>query len=465
MIYEARESFWAYRRLMNPRMVTGWFAKDLARHLQAFALDLIAGKAPKLLISAPPQHGKSINAIDLVTWIAGLAPHLRTIYTSFSDRLGIRANLRVQRLMSSTKYRKVFPDTRIAQNGDRSDATRNRELIEFVNKDGYFRNTTVNGAVNGEGLDFGLIDDPLKGRKEANSEVVKDGVWEYFTDDFFTRFADGAGFLGIATRWATDDPIGRMIERFGSAVKVLCYPALAVCDEIHRREGDPLFPELKSRVFLEERKSVMSSASFEALYQGNPREAGGAFFKLAWFKYYTVLPILKFRIIFVDTAQKEKEHNDYSVFQCWGAGVDGRIYLIDQIRGKWESPDLKKRAIAFWNKHLADEDINHGSLRAMKVEDKVSGTGLIQELRRDGRIPVLPIPRHVDKLVRANDGVGYIESGYVMLPEGAEFLNDYLNEMEDFSADMGHEHDDQIDPTLDAIKDMLGSPLSMYDAV
>lgn len=461
MVYEARESFWAYRRLMNPRMKRGWFAKDIADNLQWFAEELIAMRSPKMVIAAPPQHGKSLNAVDLITWVAGRAPYLRTIYTSFSERLGVRANLRVQRIMSSSKYQRVFPDVKL----DKEGSTRNRELIEFAGEDGYFRNTTVNGAINGEGLDFGLIDDPLKGRKEANSQVAKTAAWDYFTDDYFTRFSDGAGFLVIATRWALDDPTGHIIEEFGDKVRVLKYPAIATEDDTHRKEGEPLFPELKSLGFLNERKKVMSSASFEALYQGNPRHVGGIIIHIEWFKYYTVVPQLLYRVIYGDTAQKTKEANDYSVFECWGVGVDGKIYLLDLIRDKWEAPELKTRAVAFWNKHLAYDELTYGALRVMKVEDKVSGTGLIQEIAKDGRIPIIGIERNVDKLTRVMDIVGHMESGYVVLPEGAPFVSDFLNECEDFRADLGHAHDDQIDPMVDAIKDMLGSPLSMFDAL
>lgn len=461
MVFEARESFWAYRRLMNPRMKRGWFAKDLAENLQWFADELIAQRSPKMVIAAPPQHGKSLNAVDLITWIAGRAPDLRTIYTSFSDRLGIRANLRVQRIMSSPKYQRVFPHVRLGKQG----ATRNRELIEFAGHDGYFRNTTVNGAINGEGLDFGLIDDPLKGRKEANSQRAKDQAWEYFTDDYFTRFSDGAGFLVIATRWALDDPTGHIIEEFRGQVRVLNYQALATKDEPHRKAGTALFPALKSEAFLMERKQVMSSASFEALYQGDPKKVGGAIIHIEWFKYYTVVPQLQYRIIYGDTAQKTKEANDYAVFACWGLGVDGKIYLLDLIRDKWEAPELTKRSVAFWNKHLAYDELTFGALRLMKVEDKVSGTGLIQTIKKEGRIPIVGIERSLDKLTRVMDGVGYIESGYVVLPEDAPFLSDFLDECEDFRADMGHDHDDQIDPMMDAIKDMLGSPLSMFDVL
>lgn len=118
--------------------------------------------------------------------------------------------------------------------------------------------------------------------------------------------------------------------------------------------------------------------------------------------------------------------------------------LIDQIRGKWEAPELLVQARAFWLKHLPLET---SPLRSMMVEDKVSGTGLIQTLRREG-IPVLPVQRHNDKISRAHDAAPFIESGNVLLPMDAPWLSDFLAEV---SAFPGGAHDDQLDPMFDAI--------------
>lgn len=452
---EARESFISYRKLINPKNKWGWWQEEVANELQQFFVDLIAGKRPKLVIQAPPQHGKSVQIIDFISWLAGKNPHLRTIYTSFSERLGVRANLKLQRLYDSEIYNEIFPNTLINKSNSvtiSGQFLRNREILEYCENEGYFRNTTVGGSITGEGLDLGVIDDPIKGRKEANSITVRDGVWDWFTDDFFTRFSEDAGLLCILTRWHVDDPIGRLIAKY-TDVKVLSYPAIAEKDEKHRKAGEALFPEHKSLSFLEERKSMMDSTSWLSLYQQSPIIVGGEIIKGAWFGRYSMLPKILYRKVFADTAQKTKEHNDYSVFECWGIGDDSKLYLIDMIRGKWEAPELKRKAVDFWNKHNSMVDC--GQLREMAVEDKASGTGLIQDIKRDARIPIKAIQRNIDKLTRVQDVISYIESGYVIIPKESPFVSDFLTECEAFTADNAHDHDDQIDPMCDAINDML----------
>lgn len=460
-IWEARENFWAYRQFINPKLKRGWWQREMARELQAFYNRLIAGERPKLVIEAPPQHGKSKMIVEFITWAAGKNPDLKTIYTSFSERLGVRANLLCQRIYMSPRYKKIFPDTLINEVGTASiaanEATRNRELLEYIGRDGCFRNTTVRGSITGESLDLGVIDDPIKGREEAGSKTVRDKTWDWFTDDFFTRFSDDAGFLSILTRWHVDDPIGRLRLHFGDEVKVVSYSAIAVKDEKSRKAGEPLFPELKSLDFLLERKKIMASVNWEALYQQNPQIVGGEIIKGEWFGSYNRLPPMQFRQVYADTAQKTEERNDYSVFECWGLGVDGKVYLIDLLRGKWEGPELERRAIAFWAKHKAADRATLGELRQFRVEDKSSGTGLIQSIKAKGKIPVAGIPRTKDKYTRVLDVLGYIEAGYVVIPEEAEFVNDFVAECEAFTADDSHMYDDQVDPMVDAINDMIAN--------
>lgn len=451
----ARCSFLAFRQLINPKDKWGWWQIEIARELQQFYDDMQAGKRPKLVIQAPPQHGKSVQIIDFIAWLAGINPDCRTIYTSFSERLGVRANLKLQRLYDSQLYKDIFPATRINQSNSvtvSGQFLRNREILEYCDHSGYFRNTTVGGSITGEGLDLGVIDDPIKGRKEANSITVRDSVWDWFTDDFFTRFSEDGSLLCILTRWHVDDPIGRLIKQYPE-VKLLSYPAIAEHDEPNRMAGEPLFPEHKSLGFLLERKTVMDTASWLSLYQQTPIVLGGEIIKGSWFGRYSILPVIKYRKIYADTAQKTKEHNDYSVFECWGLGDDNKIYLIDMIRGKWEAPDLKRKAVEFWLKHAALSQ--HGQLREMVVEDKASGTGLIQDIRRDAHIPIKAMQRNTDKLTRVQDVLAYIESGYVILPDNSAFVSDFVGECEAFTADNAHDHDDQIDPMCDAITDML----------
>lgn len=460
-IAQARESYWAFRRYMFPRMKRGWWQRAIAAALQQFWQDLKDGKRPKLLIQAPRQHGKTRQVVEFLAWAAGKDPDLRTIYASFSDRLGVRANLTMQRIIASPRYRRVFPETVLQMGKTPVDPTlpasqRTQDLVEYVGREGSFRNTTVAGSVNGEGLDIGVVDDPLKGRKEANSKTARDTAWHWFATDFMGCFADQAGLLVIATRRHVDDPTGRMIQEWGPALRVVSHAAIATRDEPHRREGEALFPELKSLEFLLGLRATMSSADWDATMQQDPRVQGGNIVKGEWFRFYDQLPVLRFRVVYADTALKTGQANDFSVFQCWGIGKDdGRLYLVDQIRGKWEAPELERRVKAFWAK-LADADpVKWGQLRQLKVEDKASGTGLIQKLSMEGRIPVVGIPRGVDKYSRMQDVLGYIEAGHVWLPAQAPFTSDLVAEAEAFTADGSHLHDDQLDPLMDAISDNL----------
>jgi hypothetical protein len=150
----ARENFWQYRITMNPRLILRekWFPRSLAIKLRKFWDDFKAGKRPVMLLETPPQHGKSLSVIDFIAWAVGHDPELRVIYTSFSDRLSIRVNLRMQRALDNPVYQRIFPNTKIeAKGGGR--ALRNYDILEFLDTDGYFRNSTVLGSITGEALD------------------------------------------------------------------------------------------------------------------------------------------------------------------------------------------------------------------------------------------------------------------------------------------------------------------------
>ena len=460
-IHEARKSFWAFRRFMNPDMKLGWWQREIARELQGFWNALERGEGPKLLIEAPRQHGKTRQIIEFLAWAAGKNPDLRQLYTSYSDELGVTANAELQKIFANERYRRIFPATRTKVTSSRDDDTSavqlNQDKIEFVGRRGSFINTTINGQVNGKSIGLGVVDDPIKSVKEARSVATRESTWRFISTDFMGCFDDGAALLVVGTRRHPDDPINRLKQKFGDAMRVVSYPAIAVRDEKHRKEGEPLFPELKSLKHLLMLKSIMLPSDWQTVMQQDPKQEGGNIIKSVWFGRYKTPPVLSERKIYADTAQKTSERNDFSVFECWGKGKDGKLYLIDMIRGKWEAPELKRRAVEFWNKHAAADVVVMGQLRQLKVEDAASGTGLIQDLKTTARIPVAGITRAKDKYTRCLDVLGHIESGYVMLPESAPFTSDFISEAEAFTADDSHLHDDQLDPMFDAINEMLAS--------
>jgi predicted phage terminase large subunit-like protein len=206
-----------------------------------------------------------------------------------------------------------------------------------------------------------------------------------------------------------------------------------------------------------ERKRLANSYVFAGQYMQRPAPVGGGILKDEWWRYYTAPPALEYRTIYADTAQKTGTQNDYSVFQLWGKSRDGQAVMLDQVRGKWEAPELLVQARAFWAKHKPGA----APLRAFKVEDKVSGTGLIQTLKREG-LPMLAIQRDRDKVTRAYDAAPMIESGNVLLPANAPWLSDFLAEATVFP---NGQHDDQLDPMFDAVSDMLTAPQAFFAVI
>jgi predicted phage terminase large subunit-like protein len=444
-VEDARESFWAYRQFINPKLKKGWWQREVARHLQKFAEDLFSGKKPKLVIQAPPQHGKSVQIIDLLSWIAGKKPDIKTIYTSFSDRLGVRANLRLQKTLDSPKFKKIFPITKINEKNSvtiSGQYLRNREIIEFIGAEGFFRNTTVRGSITGESLDLGIIDDPIKNREEAESETIRDKTWDWLTDDFFTRFSEDAGLLAILTRWHIDDPIGRLIEIMPD-IKVLSYPAIAEKDEEHRKVGEALFPEHKSLEFLLERKTVLQARNFEALYQQNPVQLEGNIFKESWLSYYANE---NFEEIYQswDTAIKSGAENDYTACTTWGV-KGGQYYLIDALIEKLEFPELLKAAQSQYEKHRP---------RQIIIEDKASGQQLLQTLRRETRLPIVaydPTGKG-DKVARFMKASIEFEAGRVLFPK-AHFVDAVIMQLKTFPNSKNDDIVDSIANFLNWIKE------------
>jgi hypothetical protein len=273
---ELRESFFHYRCHMRPDMLQNWWTYEVAQALQQFYEDLIAGHRPRLAIGAPPQHGKSLAAEDFIAWVSGNNPNLKTIFASYSADLGIRTNLALQRTFVHPTYREIFPRLQAGSHG----WVMNTELIEFPGFTGSFRNTTIEGAINGMSLDLGVIDDPIKGRAEASSKVTRERVWNWFTDDWGSRFSKDAGMLVIMTRWHVDDLLGRFIDKAKGDIRVINYPAVAETREMYRRPGMALFPELKPLEFLQERRKLLTESSWQSLYQQHPIVVGGGIFPI-----------------------------------------------------------------------------------------------------------------------------------------------------------------------------------------
>jgi len=442
----ARSGMLEFIKYINEGYIISDFSVQVCSAIDDFYSEMKAGNRPILVLQAPPQHGKSqIVSRSAPAFLLGKDPNLSVGGLSYGKDLASDMNRDVQRIMMAEEYKALFPGSSL--NSRRVvtmdvEAKRNSDTFEMVGARGRYVAAGVGGALTGKRLDVGIIDDPIKNAKEALSATIKDSIWNWYQTTFLTRLSKNSGQIIMATSWAMDDLSGRIIDKYKRA-RVLKFPAIS-------EGGFALVPELHPIEKLLETKSTMSDFFWSAMYQQNPIIQGGGIFKEEWFKWHDgkSLPAFKYRMIYADTAMKTGRENDYSVFQHWGLGENGKIYLLSQIRGKWEAPQLLVNAKSFWLKCLKSHS---GNLRQLKIEDKASGTGLIQQLSQSG-VPVAGIQRSVDKLVRMYDGAPQIEVGNIVLPTNEDWVSDLTLEI---SQAPNGSNDDQIDPMLDAISDML----------
>lgn len=460
-IQESRRSFWAFRQYMDPTLKTGWFPRDMSIELQRFFIRLRAGRRPKMFIMAPPQHGKSRAIQDFIAWVAGMDPNLRTIFASFSSNLGVKTNRFLQRTFDSAKYQYVFPQTRIGTSNVvtmSGRALRNSTLIEYVGKRGYFLNTTVQGQINGQSLDLGVVDDPIKGREVAMSKLQRDKTWDWFTDDFFSRFDDAAGLLMIMTRWHVDDPGGRFIEQFPDAI-VLEYPAIADEDSEFRAKGEALFPEHKSLEFLMERKRAYSQASWESLYQQNPIVVGGGMFPIEKLKYTDQVPDRRD----IHTAVRYWDKAGTQDGGAYTAGVlmyrmnNGEFVVANTVRGQWSALEREKHI-----RSTAERDAaTHDYVKTYVEQEPGSGGKESAEatIRSLSGFPVYADKVSGKKELRAEPFAAQVQAGNVTILDG-KWNQAYIDELEMFPAS---KYKDQVDASSGAFAKVAGKTYK-YDA-
>ena len=401
-----------------------------------------------------PTHN-SRAVIDFTSWVSGKLPDMETFYASFSDRLGIRANLRLQRTYDSERYKQIFPDLRIAspENKDSHGFTRNRSLLEYVGREGLFRNTTINGAITGESIGLGVIDDPLKGRKEANSLTIRDSVWDWLTDDFFTRFHENAGLLVATTRWHLDDPAGRLILEM-PGVRVLNFPAIAEqgiedAGSKHRKIGEPLFPEHKSLEFLMKRKALLTNHNWLSLYQGQPIQVGGGLIKVENLKITFACPEgLNSRVRYWDKAGTEGG-GAFTAGVKVGKLDDGRFIILDVISGQWTAMRREKRIL-----QTAQLD---GIGVQIGVEQE-PGSGGMESAENTIRM-LAGYSCYADKVtdskdIRAEPFAAQVEAGNILLLQ-AEWNKDFIAECETFP---DGKFKDMVDAAVGAFQKLSGVP-------
>lgn len=406
---------------------------------------VVTGQCTRLIINVPPRSGKTeLAVINFIAWCMGNWPDSEFIHASYSKRLATTNTWATRALVEHETFAEIFgaPHLRMDSNAKDEWRTSDGGIVYATGSDG-----TITGYGAGKMRpSFGgaiIIDDPHKAG-EANSQTMRQNVLSWFSTTMESRGNNNdTPIIIIMQRLHEQDLSGWLLDgNNGEQWDHLCIPAVT-------EDGESFWPKQLKIENLERLKQA-NSYIFAGQYMQTPSPAGGGIFKSEWIRHWDNLPEMEYRMVYADTAMKTGQENDFSVFQHWGKGIDGFIYMIDMIRGRWEAPQLLARAAAFWDKCLNQ---TKGTLRKMKVEDKASGTGLIQQLRQ-ANIPVEGIPRNRDKVTRGYDSAPQVEAGRVFLPTRHECLADLMHELATFP---NAAHDDTVDPFMDAVQDMLNA--------
>jgi predicted phage terminase large subunit-like protein len=432
----------SFLELEQTEFHSNWHIEVLAAKLE----DVRHGRCKRLIVNVPPRHLKSLAiSIAFPAWVLGHDPAKQILSVTYAQDLSDNLARRSRTLMTSAFYEALF-DGRISKG---------REAVsDFETTSGGYRlSTSVGGVLTGRGADLIIIDDPLKA-DDALSESRRRSVNDWYDNTLRSRLnnQEKGAIIIVMQRLHADDLVAHAQQN--ETWDVLSFPAVAEQNEtydiatpygrklIHRKEGEILQPTLLSPTTLEIHRRGMTEYNFVAQYQQDPQPPSGIIVKREWLKFYgpNDLPT-KFDVVVQswDTANKDTELANYSVCTTWGL-KDDWMYLLHVFRRKQNFPELKRSVRELAKLYHAD---------VVLVEDKASGTSLIQELRADGFSKVEAAPSiDGDKIMRLHAQTAKIEGGFVLFPKEAPWLDTYVHEIVSFP---NARHDDQVDSTVFAL--------------
>lgn len=384
------------------------------------------GEIDRLAIFMPPRHGKSeLASRRFPAWYLGRNPDRQIIAASYNSDLASDFGRDVRNIVASREYAAVF-ETRLREDS---------RAAERWNTDqgGAYVAAGVGTAVTGRGAHVLLIDDPLKDREEADSEIRRQRVWDWYTSTAYTRLMPGGAVVLIQTRWHEDDLAGRLLSvSNGDKWDVLDLPAL---DEA----GNALWPEWYDAQSLGRIRAAIGPRDWSALYQQKPAPEEGDYFKADWLRPYEKAPDLKtLRVYGGSDYAVTADGGDYTVHVVVGLDPEGRMYLLDLWRRQASSDvwveafcDLVKQ----WKPMAWAEE--QGQIRA--------GVGpYIDRRQRERKAYVVreQFPTRGDKAVRAQSIRGRMALEGLYVPISAPWYADLRSELLSFPSG---KHDDQVD--------------------
>ena len=304
----------------------------------------------------------------------------------------------------------------------------------------------VGQAILGYRGDLIVIDDPIRSKEDASSEVVRKSTWEWFSTDLKTRLKPGGRLVIISTRWHTEDLPGRLLreaEEGGEKWDTLILPAIAEQDDpIGREPGEYLWSDSDNydySSFLKREHETQSAMNWSALYQQRPAPETGDFFKLEWLKPYELMPERKTLRVYVGTDFAiTRKGGDFTVFVVVGMDPARHLYLLDLYR-KQEDPGV-------WVEDLLSLQRKWNPIAVAVEKGQIAGTvgPFLERRRQERKIPIFlrPFASKHDKSTRAQSIRGFMSLNGLYTNPKAQYYSAFVEELLSFPAGR---HDDIVD--------------------
>lgn len=436
----ARKHLLPFVERFNPKYAAGWVHKDICRRLEKFSKDVADQKSPRLMLFMPPRHGKStLASIGFPAHHLGNYPEHEIIACSYSGSLAMTFSRKVRAMLREPAYGVVFPKAELDPDSQSAESW-------LTSSGGGYVAAGVGGGITGKGAHILIIDDPVKNREEAESALVQEQVYDWYTSTAYTRLAPGGGILLIMTRWSDNDLAGKLLSemaRDGEQWEIVKYPAIAEEDEVYRDKGEPLHEERYDLNALNRIQRAVGPRDWSALFQQNPVPDTGAYFTTAMFREYTTGSIDHNNMRFYqawDLAIGKDDRNDFTVGITVGVDRQDNIYVVDVVRDKLDGGQIVEKILdsyELWKPSMVGIEKGHiemaiGPFLEKRVRERKLYEAYFHDLRTGRR----------DKEARSRAIQGRMQQGKVFFPRDAPFYSALRGELLRFPSG---EHDDQVD--------------------
>lgn len=424
----------AYAAYQWPRYADAPHHRLIARHLEMVE----RGDITRLMITMPPRHGKSMLASEFFpAWYMGRNPDNYVVTATYAQELADDFGRKVKNQIEDASFQCIFPGVGLA------DDSKSAKRFHIDGSLGGYEHSTaqrgafyavgVGGPLTGRGAHLLLIDDPVKNREEADSEVMRKKVKDWYTSTAYTRLMPGGRIVIIQTRWHEDDLSGWLLEEHQhEGWTVLNLPAIS-------DDGEALWPEQYPIETLERIKRALPARDWSALYQQRPSPETGDYFKAEWIIPVDHIPPRAELMIYGGSDYAvTADGGDYTVHVVLGVDSDSNTYLLDLWRAQASSDiwvDTFCDLVGKWKPIGWAEET--GQIK--------SGVGpfLVKRMLETGNYTYREqFPTRGDKAIRAQSIRGRMAMRGLRVPRTAPWLTDFKNELMSFPVGV---HDDQVD--------------------